>query len=142
MNELSPQELVTLNTIEDIREALSKLTIGKGYLLISGNTSDGNLADKYYFVNEQFQPKNDLNDYVSYKNDYDRKYTLYFKKEATGGTEDSNTQNIYIYSLNNPDEIPIINLIKADNGITGGGKRRKTKKNKKRKSKKSKKKKV
>jgi hypothetical protein len=32
-----------------------------------------------------------------------------------------------------------INLIKSDNGITGGGKKRKTKKNKKTRSKKSKK---
>jgi hypothetical protein len=137
MAEISPQSIVRLNTIEDIRQALPNLSIGNGYLLIGGYTEDGNLADKYYFVNKQFQPQTDYKNYLNYKSEYDKKYKLIAKKEATGGTEDSNTQNIYIYSLDNPDEIPIINLIKTDNGIMGG-KRKRTKKNKKKKSKKSK----
>lgn len=137
MAEISPQSIVSLNTIEDIRRALSNLSIGNGYLLIGGYTEDGSPTDKYYFVNKQFQPQSSYENYLKYKSEYDKKYKLIVKKEATGGTEDSNTQNIYIYSLDNPDEIPIINSIKADNRIMGG-KRKRTKKNKKRKSKKSK----
>jgi hypothetical protein len=142
MAEISPQNIVKLNTIQDIRQALPNLSIGNGYLLIGGYTEDGSPKDKYYFVNKRFQPQPNYENYLEYRDDYNTKYKLIKKQEATGGTEDSNTQNIYIYSLNKPpttDEKLTINGIKADNGILLGGKKRKrTKKNKKRKSKKCK----